>query len=331
MIDVQLVIKLGIIGYGNQAKRLITIFNEIKNCNIELVYHPTKSLEHSNSTNNFSDLLDCHAVVITTPNNTHFEYIQKLLENFDGYIFCEKPPLTSKNHIEILEKISKEKKEKIFFNFNYRFGEISKIIKNSSLDEIGNIISVNITLNHGLAFKTNYQNSWRANAENNQHNILDTLSIHYVDLANFLFGIPKNIRYFPSLMSNNGSSFDTCKIFINYEDGKTIFISNSYASPYLNEITIVGTNGLTSIRDDQIITRSPRDTFNEKGSFIQPPIISEQEYNLENEYIASLKSSLLFFISKVEKSESIDLKYFKSSMETNQIILKLHENPEIDY
>ncbi len=88
MIDVQLVIKLGIIGYGNQAKRLITIFNEIKNCNIELVYHPTKSLDHSNSTNNFSDLLDCHAVVIANPNNTHFEYIQKLLENFDGYIFC---------------------------------------------------------------------------------------------------------------------------------------------------------------------------------------------------------------------------------------------------
>ena len=86
-----------------------------------------------------------------------------------------------------------------------------------------------------------------------------------------------------------------------YEVRKTIFISNSYASPYLNEITIVGTNGLTSIRDDQITTRSPRDTFNEKGSFVQPPIISEQEYNLEDEYIASLNIPAVAFFPKIQK------------------------------
>lgn len=330
VIGVQLTIKLGIIGYRNHASRLISLCAQIESCKIEFIYHPTKSLDDQRFTNNFSDLLNCDAVIIATPNHTHFEYIKKLLENFNGYIFCEKPPVTSLNDIETLVKLPTKTKEKVFFNFNHRFSRLGKIIENiqehmdSSSTQIGNIIHINFVMNHGLAFKEQYLKSWRSNGQKNLHNILDTLTIHYLDLCNFLFGNPLHVSYFPSLMSKNGSSYDTCNLSVQYVDGKTVSISNSYATPYINEIAIIGTNGVISISENQLNIRSPRDTFDEKGFFTAAPIISSQEFDTENEYDDSLKNSLSYFISKIEKGKPISLEHFKTSLETNRLILQLH-------
>jgi predicted dehydrogenase len=324
VIGVQLAIKLGIIGYRNHASRLISLCAQIESCKIEFIYHPTKSIEDQRFTNNFSDLLNCDAIIIATPNHTHFEYIKKLLEDFNGYIFCEKPPVASLNEIETLMKLPTKTKEKVFFNFNYRFSRLGEIIENySSSQQIGNIIHINFVMNHGLAFKEQYLKSWRSDGQKNLHNILETLTIHYLDLCNFFFGNPLDVSYFPSLMSKHGSSYDTCNLSAQYADGKTVSISNSYASPYINETTIIGTNGVISIRENQLNIRSPRDTFDEKGFFTTAPIISSQEFDTENEYDNSLKNSLSYFISNVEKGKPISLEHFKTSLETNRLILQL--------
>lgn len=324
-IDVQLTVKLGIIGYRNHAIRLISLCAEIESCNIKLIYHPTKSIEDQRSTNNFSDLLNCDAVIIASPNHTHFEYVKKLLENFNGYIFCEKPPVTSLNDIDWLKKLPTKTKEKVFFNFNYRFSRLEETIKNfSSSHQIGNIVSIHFVMNHGLAFKEKYFKSWRSDGEKNLHNILDTLTIHYLDLANFVFGNPSRVSYFPSLMSKNGSSYDTCNLLMQYADGKTVSILNSYSSPYINETMIIGTNGVVSIRDNLLSIRSPRDTFDEKGFFTIAPIIFSQKFDIKNEYDKSLKNSLSYFISNVEKKKPMSLDHFTTSLETNRLILQFH-------
>ena len=38
----QMVVKLGIIGYKNHAKRLISILDNKKGCSLEFIYHPLK-------------------------------------------------------------------------------------------------------------------------------------------------------------------------------------------------------------------------------------------------------------------------------------------------
>jgi len=325
VIDVQLKAKLGIIGYKNQAARLISLCDKIQNCKIEFIYHPTKLIDEKKFTNDFSKLRDCDAIIIATPNHTHFGYIEKLLNGFDGYIFCEKPPVTSLDDIDSLDRLPLTAKEKIFFNFNYRFSRLNEMIKTHiKSTAVGNVISIRFLMAHGFAFKQEYLSSWRSNGTKNLHNILDTLSIHYLDLANFHFGKPSRITYYPSIMSKNGSSYDTSNLLIQYDDGKTVSILNSYASPLINEISVIGTNGVVMIRNNQITIHSPRDTFNEKQFFITPPIVFSQDYDIENEYTKSLENSLSYFISSTINKLPMDIQQFNTSLETNRLILQLH-------
>ena len=92
MTCVQLVDKnIGIIGYGTHANRIISILENFSNIKITKIFHPTKIVLENIGTNRFEDLYDCDCVFIVSPDNTHFQFILKLLQNYNGYIFCEKP------------------------------------------------------------------------------------------------------------------------------------------------------------------------------------------------------------------------------------------------
>ena len=178
----KLVIQVGIIGYRNHAKRIISLLNVKEDVKIKYIFHPVKSSEKSINTNNISDLFKCDAIFIISPNHTHFEYIKKFIHNFNGYIFCEKIPVVSIEELEWLKKIPEAKKSKIFFNFNYRFRGVSELIKKYlNSEQIGRVIHINIISTHGLAFKQSYIDSWRSNTELNPHSVLETSTVHFID------------------------------------------------------------------------------------------------------------------------------------------------------
>lgn len=320
-------IRIGIIGYKNHAKRIISLLNLNENVKIKYIFHPNKKSDISINTNNIIDLFECDAIFILSPNQTHFEYIKKFACNFDGYIFCEKIPVISIKELEWLKNIPKEKKSKIFFNFNYRFRRTSELIK-KYLDskKIGKVFHINIISTHGLAFKQDYIDSWRANMKENIHSVLETASIHFIDLLNLHLGKIESSTYQPHKIADRGSSFDTSYVFLNYKNGVTASILNSYAGPYINEISVIGTNGFLTIRNDKLIIQSPRDTFDEKGFFKSPPIIEEIPFNSKDVYSESLEKSLNFFLEHVKNLEKIGLEYFDSSLETNRWILDLENN-----
>lgn len=325
MIDVQLVAKIGIIGYRNHALRLISLCDGNRNCKLEFIYHPSKHIGDQRITNKLSDLFSCDAVIISSPNYTHYEYLDSLLKNSNCYIFCEKPPVTSIADIEKLEQLPDVMKNRIFFNFNYRFSNISEIIKNNmSSDNMGKLVLVQISNSHGLAFKKQYLDSWRSDGSANLHNILETVSIHHLDLLNFHFGKPNKITYLPSLMSKNGTSYDTCNIMIQYEGGMTVSIFNSYATPLLNEVTMIGTNGVLSIRNNHLEVYSPRDTFDANGYFIAPQIIHSSSFDMETDYQNSLRNSFDYFVSCVLEKKTMNMNHFNTSLETNRLILQIH-------
>ena len=325
MIDVPLVLNLGIIGYRNHAAKLISHIAERTDCKINFIYHPTKQLDER-FTNNFSDLYDCDAIIVSSPNKTHFEYIEKLSKNFHGYIFCEKPPVISLTELEKLEKFPEEWKQKIFFDFMLRFSDLSELIKNKiNSDELGTIIHIDIHTTKGLAFKKEYADSWRADGKNNLHNILDAYTIHYVDLINLHLGKIDKSFYLPSLVSKKGTSYDTSYVVLRYENGATLSIFNSYATPSMNDIIIIGTNGSIVFGDDTMQIFSPRDSFDEKGLFIKPKCVVKTEFNFNSMDQDSLQNSLDYFLSHVENSEMFDISDFNKSIVSNSIVLSLEE------
>ena len=313
---------IGIIGYRNHALRIKKILDtEFKNVEIKKVFHPTKKFSDEIGTNNFEELYECDCIFILSPNETHFEYIMKLVKRYEGYIFCEKPVVTKKTEFDVINKLAKKSKQKIFFNFNLRYGKINDVLNKDS-SKIGNITYANIISSHGLAFKEDYVGSWRSDGSKNRNNILDTLAIHYLDLL--LFHIPEIqvSNYLPYLISKNGTSFDTCLLVLS-TDKLSFSIYCSYANPAINELLIVGTNGYITIRDDKQNIFSPRDTFDENGFFKKPPVTYNQKFNFEEEYRESLKNSVRFFMNHVINDSLIDENIFDKSMLTTRFLIDL--------
>ena len=318
-----MVISIGIIGYRNHAQHLITIVGADSRCKLEYIFHPNKKINDYRGTNNFSDLFSCNAIIIASPNNTHTYYIEKL-KKFKGYIFCEKPPAVSIKELNQIKKIGKNRRARIFFNFNYRFSELSNLLKKiNNSDQIGKILNIDIKSTHGLAYQKKYSNSWRADGRNNKHNILETLSIHYIDLILLHFGRSKKIFYFPKVISKNGTSFDTSFLVMNFHKGPTISLFNSYATCYSNEIIIFGSKGIIEIKNNKKIILRPRNTFDKKGRFKRPPIFKREKLSLERDYIVSLEKSIKFFLNLVKEKRKVQLLQYKNSLLTNESILKI--------
>ena len=120
-----MVVNVGIIGYRNHAQRLISLVETNSECKLKHIFHPNKKIDDFRGTNNFSDLLECDVIIISSPNLTHYEYLKKL-KSFTGYIFCEKPPAVSLEDLNELKIIDDTRKRKTFFNFKYRFSELNQ-------------------------------------------------------------------------------------------------------------------------------------------------------------------------------------------------------------
>jgi len=317
-----LVINIGIIGYRNHAQRLIRLIDEHSECSLKQIYHPTKKLDDSRITNDFSQLSKCDAIIISSPNSTHFDYLKKL-ESFNGYILCEKPPAVSLDEVKKLEKFNESKKRKIFFNFNLRFSRLYEVLsKYTKSESLGDLVHIEIISSQGLAFKKEYVNSWRADGRKNKFNLLDTLSIHYLDLIHYVLGNSKNQIYFPNLISNNGTSYDTGHLILEYEKFN-VSIINSYATPLINQISIIGTNGYISIKNNHLEILSPRDTFDEKNLFKTPPTILSETFNTQEDYNTSLKNSLNYFLSVILEKKEFPISLFDQSLKTNHQIINL--------
>ena len=142
---------IGFIGYKGHALRLMNIFHEMKGWEVSHVYHPHKPLDVKQVpagilkgvqwTNDFKDLLSCDAIVVASPNSSHFHYLKQLSADYSGYVFCEKPPVANSQDLDHLEKFPDEFKKKVYFNFNMRnswlYDQLKSIHQNHELATSG--------------------------------------------------------------------------------------------------------------------------------------------------------------------------------------------------
>ena len=305
--------KVGIIGFGSQAKRIFKILKAFK---IKISYIYKKKIDKksfNNLTDNFNKIKECNAIFICSPNSTHFKYIEKLYKG--RYIFCEKPPVDSFRDLNSLKKINISK---TYFNFNYRFSRINEAINKTKKYRFGKLIYGNIIFGHGLATKKKYKNTWRSN--NNAQGVYEVVGIHLIDLIINNFKILKVKKELVNLLKSN--SPDNAYFSIKLREFGQIDCLTSYSSPYIQKFIFIYENGILEISDNLIIFKGPRNTFDKKGFFVTPKTLLKEKFNNVKDYEDSLKKSIKYFMKISKSGKKFDLSKNKLSLTSNEILLK---------
>jgi hypothetical protein len=303
--------KIGIIGDGNHSKKIQHILKKKK---LSFYIYKAKKPSYFNS-KNFDTLKRCNVIFILSPNNTHYNYIKKIY-NGKRYIFCEKPPTTKKIELNLLQK---KKYNKIYFNFNYRFSMISTILQKQKI--LNDLIYANIILSHGYAQKKEYKYNWRSNKKHCTKGIYEMLTIHFIDLINFLFKI-KKIRN-PNFLniSKKGSSYDTASVEIILKNKAIINIFNTYNAPYSKKLFFLFKNKIIEQVENKILIKGPLLNFDKSNNFKPPKIIKKITDKDSNKSNFSLEKSLDYFLQTVKKNGVFSKKNLKTSLSTNKLVL----------
>jgi len=292
-------ISVGFIGYRNHATRLKQIVQDHSVASVGTIYYPRDLDSSFGTTTLFPRLLKEDAVIIASPSDTHYDYLRMLSDyRYSGYIFCEKPLVTSRKNLVDLRNLCLDFR-KIFVNFNYRFSKFVSMFSEAVQDEtIGEPFHLHAVSTQGLAFSQKYLDSWRSDKLRHVLGVTETKSIHYLDLAIFLFGNPTGIDYCPRVISGNGTAIDTSTLSIKFEQGKTATVVASYAAPLRQSMELLGSNGYLVYENENITLYGPRDTFSSDGRFDNPPSLATYSFreSTTDFHTDSLNSAMNYFL-----------------------------------
>ena len=267
--------RIGIIGDGGHSKRIQKIL--IKKKLSFFIYKPEKPNYFEKK--KFDQLKKCNVIFIISPNNTHYFYIKKLYKT--RYIFCEKPPV---NNQKELSELTRLKSKKIYFNYNFRFIKIAEIIKNRDKYKLGKLVYANLSSSHGLAQKNSYKSNWRSNIKKCPKGVYEIVSIHYIDLINYLFDVFKIEK--PNLINSSkiGNSYDTSLVEIKLKDEGLVNIFSTYNSSYSKNLFFLFKNGILEQRNNLITIKGPSLNLDKKGFFKPPKIIKTIKINENKDF-----------------------------------------------
>jgi predicted dehydrogenase len=304
--------RIGIIGDGGHSKRIQKILKK-KKLNF-YIYKPNKPNYFEKT--KFDQLKKCNVIFIISPNSTHYFYIKRLYKG--RYIFCEKPPVNSKKELLGLKKI---RSKKIYFNYNFRFIKIAEIIKDRDRYKLGRLVYANLSASQGLAQKNDYKNNWRSNIKKCPKGVYEIVSIHYIDLINYLFDVSKIEE--PNLINSSkiGNSYDTSLVEIKLKSEGLVNIFSTYDSSYSKNLFFLFKNGILEQRNNLITIRGPSLNLDKKGFFKPPKIMKTIKINENKDFTNSLFESVSFFLKHVKNKKNFNKKIVDISMKSNSLIL----------
>lgn len=311
-------LRVGAIGYRNHAKRIIDQVDASGLGRVTAIHHPTKGDAIPLGTTRLEDLFACDAILVLSPTDTHHEYLRALAQDFRGYIFCEKPPVSRLSQLAGIRIPG----GRVYFNFNQRFGLLHHAAAAAMGDgTLGRPLSASMTIGHGLAFKEGYAGSWRADARRHPGGVAETLAIHYVDLLVSLLGEPCRWSKRSWNIAATGDADDTCHLALEFADGAVGTVFASYAMPAATEFRVIGTNGILEFTGDRLTLRGPRDSLDATGCFVPPPLIREQIMDWQTVYRDSLEKSVVYFLSQVQAGMPFPDRLFQQAMIVSRMVL----------
>ena len=330
--------KIGLIGTGNQAGKLLKLIKDKRGFKNIVVFHPSKKKIEIKSdyiknikdkkiffTNKLNDLYVCKLIIIASTSNTHIKFI-KLFINKNNLIFCEKPPATNYKDLIFLKKLPDTIKKKIIFNFHLPYSpiykEVKKIITNK---KYGQVIKINISVGHGISFQKNFIKNWRFQQKNIFSNILGNLGIHYIHLFIKLFNKIEIDRISRETYSK-AKNFDTAEIFFKNEKNILSKVFMSYATPYTDTIEILFTNGKIIYFKNRLDLYYPRDFFDKTGSFKLAPNKNLLKITHKKNQLMGTQNILDLFFKTFKNKKYFKIHDFNRAIKANQMLLDFYKN-----
>ena len=251
---------------------------------------------------------------IITPNDSHYQYISNINDS-KRYIFCEKPPT---NNISQLKKIKSIKlKKKIYFNFNYRFSELANTLTNKSYIDIKQLTYSNISVSHNFALKDEYKINWRSKKSKCPHGIKEMVTVHWIDLFNYIFGVKKILSSTGRNIAKNGGNNDTTNIQLETNNNAIVDIFNSYSSSLTFNITFIFKDRHLECNGNEINIYKTLLKSSSKKNTTHSKLIKKIKIRKS---LSSLEKSIDFFLDKVNKNKNFSNRLFNFSIKSNELL-----------
>ncbi|KAI8339136.1 hypothetical protein BC941DRAFT_512360 [Chlamydoabsidia padenii] len=192
-------VNVGVIGFGMSAATFhcpLIVSSPYLNLVAVVERHNNKSqkaypgIQTVKSTEELFDMANVDLVVITTPNDSHFNLAKEAMEKGKNVI-VEKPFTVTSQEAEILVQVAKETGRICSVYQNRRwdgdFLTVKKLVDNGHLGRLVEFES------HFDRFRNFSKNGWREQEGQVGSGMLYDLGAHLIDQALTLFGVPKSI------------------------------------------------------------------------------------------------------------------------------------------
>lgn len=265
----QIKIRAAIVGLGNYAR---VIANKLIESNLFEItwcmhYQQEKANEFADSCggkgcDSFGLVIEdssLDAVFVLTPNDSHFELVQKALQA-GKHVFVEKPMTNTVAEAEALSGLLDG--EKVFMvGHNYRRKNGIRVIKQLIEDDkIGNPVHFEMIVSHGGAFNFN-QSAWRNDPRKCIGGPLSMLGTHSFEVLQYLLGEPASIYSINQCTQGLSECEDSSVSLLTMKNGATALLQHHYVVPSLNYVRLEGTEGTVTyeIDSNQVMFRTGRD------------------------------------------------------------------------
>lgn len=280
------------IGHGMHAERIKKILTNLQ------VHYRLVEFDRNIDLKEQEYISDVDAVFITSPNDTHATYLRDLSNGYDGYIYCEKPPLNQESDLPIFDKIDQEK---VFFGFNYRYSPLHQILaKLAETFSLGPLVNSRIHCSYPFAVKDEYRTSWKSDTTRSPLGVVENLGVHFIDLSVSLLGDVQTVSSSLQTLMKGQDAVDTATIMLTHRTGNTSTIFVSYATAYFSDMYFCFEKGDVHHDGVKIDVYSPRETFNSVGLSERPPLAFSKQLSATRLYEDSLRECVSNFINVVQ-------------------------------
>lgn len=290
-------VSVAVIGRSGHAGRLIELVRRHPAADLACVYYPKPSPAGGLPlTRDFGKVLAADAVIVASPTPTHAAYLRRLAR-FRGLVLVEKPAASKAEDIAELRRWPRERKRRVRINYNLAHSRLLKHLSAAaSSAALGRPVYLDVHISYGPAFKPEYAGNWRTDRTRSL-GALESIGVHFVNLAQRLFGAPKDAHAsIHSAARRSNSLVDTGLASFRTASGVFVNLFFSHAAPWYFRMHLLGTNGYWEYDGRTARLHSPRATYRRDGTFAPPPLLKKATLNHHEASRESLELAVDEFI-----------------------------------